>query len=162
MRKIIPHPMVSASLTLVWMALTEFSLGHLLLGLMIALSAGRALALIHPAARRIKRWDLLIKLFFVIGGDIIKSNAEVFWMIVTKGHRGARHSGFVAVDLKLRDHFGLMVMALAVTATPGSAWIKHDPETGRLLVHVFDLNDEDIWRRTLQDRYERVLMEIYE
>ncbi|AOZ54051.1 Na+/H+ antiporter subunit E [Ketogulonicigenium vulgare] len=162
MRKLIPHPMVTLSLTLVWMTLNDFSVGHLLLGLGIALLAGWSLGLVYPRERRIKNWLPLVKLFFVVGADIIRSNAAVFWLIVTKGRQGARKSGFIEMDLQLTDRFGLMVMALILTATPGSAWIWHDPERGRLLIHVFDLVDEDEWRRQIQERYERVLMEIYE
>ena len=34
--------------------------------------------------------------------------------------------------------------------------------TGRLLLHVLDLVDEETWVRLIKDRYERRLMEIFE
>jgi len=41
-------------------------------------------------------------------------------------------------------------------------WMQYDSSRGELLVHVLDLVDEDAWIRLLKDRYERLLMEIFE
>ena len=49
-----------------------------------------------------------------------------------------------------------------LTATPGTAWIDYDAAHGRLLLHVFDLVDPDDWRETVNQRYGRLLMEIFE
>ncbi|HLR13383.1 MAG TPA: Na+/H+ antiporter subunit E, partial [Burkholderiaceae bacterium] len=35
-------------------------------------------------------------------------------------------------------------------------------EDNVLTLHVLDLKDEDAWRRTVQQRYEKPLMEIFE
>lgn len=51
---------------------------------------------------------------------------------------------------------------MILTATPGTAWVDWDAARGRLLLHVFDLIDEDEWRLIVNDRYVRLLREIFE
>ena len=57
---------------------------------------------------------------------------------------------------------GLAILAVIVTATPGSAWIEYNPARGLLLLHVFDLVDEATWVDQVKNRYEHLLMEIFE
>ena len=55
----------------------------------------------------------------------------------------------------------LATLAIIVTSTPGTAWIDLDPDDNHLLLHVFDLKDEDDWAHTIKTRYEPLLMEIF-
>ena len=57
---------------------------------------------------------------------------------------------------------GLAVLAVIVTATPGTAWIEYEPRNGQLLLHVFDLIEGYDWVHTIKSRYESLLMEIFE
>jgi multicomponent K+:H+ antiporter subunit E len=57
---------------------------------------------------------------------------------------------------------GLAVLAIIVTATPGTAWMEYDAASGSLLLHVFDLVDEASWTDLVKNRYEHMLMEIFE
>jgi multicomponent K+:H+ antiporter subunit E len=78
------------------------------------------------------------------------------------GRGGERVSGFVRIPLELRDRYGLATLAIILTATPGTLWVQFDAATGTLLLHVFDLLDEEEWRHLVKDRYERRLKEIFE
>ncbi|MGW8175761.1 MAG: Na+/H+ antiporter subunit E [Stenotrophomonas sp.] len=62
----------------------------------------------------------------------------------------------------MRDRYGLAVLAIIITSTPGTLWVEYESATGRLLLHVLDLVDEETWVRLIKDRYERRLMEIFE
>ena len=57
MTRLLPHPLLTAALILMWLLLTRFSLGHLVLGSVIAVLAGLALARIEPEAPRIRSWS---------------------------------------------------------------------------------------------------------
>ena len=162
MSRILPHPVLFVALVLLWMVLNSFSLGHLLLGSLVALVAGRAMAALHPARPRLRRWGLLVRLFFVVGGDIIRSNIAVARLILSNGRHGLRKSGFVEIRLDLHDETALAALAVILTATPGSAWLDFRPATGVLVLHVFDLIDEDAWRDIVKNRYESLLMEIFQ
>lgn len=159
MKRLLPHPVLSLALVLMWLLLTRFSLGQLLLGGAVALVAGRALATIEPRGPKLRPGALwrAVPLTAVVLADILKSNLAVARRIV----RGARvPSGFVAVPLRLRGEMPLAVLALILTATPGSAWISWDPEQGELLIHVLELDGTD-WPALIRDRYEAPLLEIF-
>ncbi len=74
---------------------------------------------------------------------------------------GGRRSAFVEIPLRLRDPVPLALLAMILTATPGTAWLEYDPETGVLLVHVFDRIDDETWRTLIRDRYEALLLEAF-
>lgn len=162
MSRLLPHPLLTLVLVLMWLVLNGFSLGHLILGAAVALVAGKAMAALHPARPRVLRWPPLFRLLLIVGWDIIKSNATVAWLILNGGRHGRRKSGLVEIRLDLHDETALALLAIILTATPGSAWLEYRPATGMLLMHVFDLRDEDEWRRLIKDRYESQLMEIFQ
>ena len=161
MTRILPHPLLSAALILMWLLLTRFSLGHLVLGSAIAVLAGLALARIEPDAPRIRSWTALFRLVGIVSVDIVRSNWAVARLMLTNGRHGARTSAFVVIPLRLRDPVPLALLAVILTATPGTAWLEHDREAGTLLLHVFDMIDEDEWRVLIRDRYEALLMEAF-
>ncbi|GAB1479277.1 Na+/H+ antiporter subunit E [Paracoccaceae bacterium] len=161
MTRLIPHPLLSLGLVGIWLLLTRFSLGHLLLGTGIALVAGWALGALEPPARKRRRVVPLIRLAWIVAGDIVRSNIAVAQLILTGGRKNSRRSGFVEVPLRLRDQTALALLAMIVTATPGTAWLEHDSETGILLVHVFDLIEPEDLVTLIRDRYESLLLEAF-
>jgi multicomponent K+:H+ antiporter subunit E len=161
MTRILPHPLLVAALTLMWLVLNSFSLGHLLLGTAVALVAGRAMAALEPVRPRVRRWDLALRLAVIVAVDILRSNVEVARLIAF-GRRPGRRAGFVEIDLAISAPMALAALAVIVTSTPGTAWIDYDAARGRLLLHVIDLDDEDAWRATINGRYGRLLKEIFE
>lgn len=162
MRRIIPHPLLTLGLTLVWLLLTRFSLGHLLLGGLIALLAGLAFARLEPVGPQLRSPWALVKLGAIVSVDIIRSNIAVARLILFGGdshHR--RRSAFVEIPLRLQDPMPLALLAMVITATPGTAWLEHDMDRGILLLHVFDMREEDDWQTLIRDRYESLLLEAF-
>ncbi len=159
MTRIFPHPLLSTALVLMWLLLNRFSLGHLLLGTAVALVAGQAMAALDPVRPRVRRPLTILRLGLTVLVDIVRSNVAVARLILVGG---PQRQGFVEIDLALRDPTALAVLAVILTSTPGTAWMDYDAARGRLLLHVFDLRDEDEWRTIVNDRYARLLMEIFE
>jgi multicomponent K+:H+ antiporter subunit E len=157
MTRLFPYPLLWAGLTLMWLLLTSFSLGNLILGTAVATIAGLAASALKPERPRLRRVDLILQLFGRIMVDIVRSNVAVARLIVTGG---PAKSGFVEIPLELRDPTGLAILAIVLTSTPGTAWIDYDSAHGRLLLHVFDLHDGDDWRDIVKTRYETLLLEI--
>lgn len=160
MRRVLPYPLLTAALLLMWMLLNSFSLGQFLLGTAIAVGASRAMAALQPPKPRLRGWRLIPRLAAIVALDILRSNVAVA-SIILRGRRD-RVSGFVAIPLELRDRTGLAVLACIVTSTPGTAWIDYAPDSGVLLIHVLDLADEKEWRDLIKSRYEALLVEIFE
>jgi multicomponent K+:H+ antiporter subunit E len=62
----------------------------------------------------------------------------------------------------MRNRHGLALLALILSSIPGTLWVQYDEATGKLLMHVLDLIDEDDWSWIVHHRYEAPLMEIFE
>ena len=161
MTRFLPHPLLTLALTLMWLLLTRFSLGHLLLGGGVAVLAGLAFARLEPQPQQLRAITPLIGLAGLVSLDIVQSNWAVARRMLYDGRTRPRRSGFVAIPLRLRNPVGLALLALVVAATPGTAWIDYDPDTGVLLLHVFDLQDEDALRAAIRARYESRLLEAF-
>lgn len=161
MSRILPYPLLTLALLLMWLLLTSFSAGQLLLGAVIATAASRVMAALQPSKPRLRRWQLIPKLTGIVTLDILRSNIAVAGLILRGGGRD-RVAGFVAIPLELHDKTGLAILACIVTSTPGTAWIEHDPKSSVLLIHVLDLVDEDGWVDLIKTRYEALLLEIFE
>lgn len=157
MTRLAPYPLLAAGLTLMWLLLTSFSLGNLILGAIAALIAGQAMSALDPVRPRLRRPDLALRLLGRILADVARSNLRVAWLVL---RGGPSRSGFVEIPLTLRDPTGLALLAIVLTSTPGTAWIDYDARRGRLLLHVFDLIDTEDWREIITTRYEPLLLEI--
>jgi multicomponent K+:H+ antiporter subunit E len=159
---LLPHPLVSAGLLVLWLLLnTTISAGHILLGCAVALAGGWALQALRPPKARIGRPGAILRLGSLVLADIVRSNLAVARIILGLAGR-ERTSGFVNIPLDLRDPYGLAALACIITSTPGTLWVRHDATTGMLTIHVLDLIDESEWIRTIKGRYERRLLEIFE
>lgn len=161
MTKLFPYPLLIFSLIVMWLLLTSFSLGQLIVGTVVALLAAQGMAALNPAKPRIRRWSLLPKLIGIVLYDIIRSNIAVARLILREGNQ-RRVSGFLTIPLELRSPISLAILGVIITSTPGTAWLDYNVARGTLLLHVFDLVDEDGWRTLIRDRYERLLLEIFE
>jgi len=162
MTRLLPFPLLSAAILALWLLLNQtVSLGHVLLGGIVALVGSWALTLLEPPKARIRRPGVILRLFFSVLVDILRSNIAVARIVLGMGAR-ERSSGFVHIPLDLRDPYGLAVLACIITSTPGTLWASFNPTTGMLMIHVLDLIDKREWVETIKNRYEGPLREIFE
>jgi multicomponent K+:H+ antiporter subunit E len=161
-RHVLPYPILSLALLLLWLLLNQsLSPAHLVLGTCLAVGGGLILTALEPSPARLRRPIALVLLGWLVLVDIVRSNIAVARIIL--GPRlPTTTSGFVEIPLQLRAPHGLAALAIIITATPGTIWVSYDSQTGVLTIHVLDLVDKSTWRRTIKDRYERRLMEIFE
>ncbi len=160
MKRWLPFPLLSALLLAMWLLLNgTVAPADILLGTVLAVVSGLALSLLQAPTplRRPRAAAALVALVLV---DIVRSNIAVTRIILNPGTRG-RTSDFVTIPLELSSPAGLAVLACIITATPGTAWARFDSQRSSLTIHVFDLVDEQTWIRTVKDRYERHLLEIF-
>jgi multicomponent K+:H+ antiporter subunit E len=116
-KHVLPYPLLTVALVLMWLLLNSFNVGHLILGTIVALVAARAMAALEPSLPRIRRWDIVLRLAVVVSVDVIRSNVAVA-RIVLSGARRERRSGFVEIDLALGDRTAL---ACSCTSSTSSA-----------------------------------------
>jgi multicomponent K+:H+ antiporter subunit E len=161
MRAILPYPMLSLGLLVMWLLLNGVSAGHVVLGAVIAVLAALAMTALQPSKPRIRNWTPLMRLMGIVAGDIIRSNLAVAQLVLNRGHR-ERTSGFVTIPLDLKDRTALTILAVIITSTPGTAWVEYHSANGELMIHVLDLRDEQDWVELIKTRYERLLAEAFE
>jgi len=162
MTRWLPYPYMSAALLAIWLLLNQtLSPGHLLLGAILAILAPLAAKPLEVPPLRVRQPLKIPDLVWEVLKDIIRSNVAVTRIIVRPGEP-KQTSGFVHIPLDLRNPYGLAMLAIIVTATPGTAWVNYDSRRGILLLHTLDLVDEAHWVDLIKTRYERRLMEIFE
>ncbi|GMO36664.1 Na+/H+ antiporter subunit E [Bradyrhizobium sp. TM233] len=162
MTRFLPYPIVSFCLLALWLLLNQaVSFGHILLGCVIAIVGGRILTVLELPSVRVRRPRVILRLLGLVAVDIVRSNLAVGQTVLGFGRR-QRTSGFVKIPLDMRSPYGLASLACIITSTPGTLWVNFDAQKGSLMIHVLDLVDEDEWIRTIKDRYERRLLEIFE
>ena len=161
MTRLLPFPLASAGLLVLWLLLNQtLSLGQILLGGAVALLAGWGLSALHPLKARPGRLGVAFRLAALVVADIVRSNIAVARIILGLERRRWT-SGFVKIPLALRDPYGLAALACIITSTPGTVWVDFDEASGTLTIHVLDLVDETEWVRVIKGRYERLLLEIF-
>lgn len=155
----LPYPLLTISLTTMWLLLNGFTLGHLILGILVAVFASWATTLLRPEKPRLPKWYLLPKLVLIVSYDILKSNVAVARIILSGSRR--HNPGFLTIHLETRNRFAIALLAVIITSTPGSVWLEYDSNDSTVLLHVLDIDNEATWRDMVKSRYERLLMEIF-
>ena len=162
MKRLFPAPWLSLALWVLWLLLNlSLSAGNLLLGAALAIVAPLMFAPLRPLPVRIRRPGVILKLFFLVGRDVVASNIAVAWGVLRAGKQPPR-SRFVKIPLDLRDANGLAALSMITTVVPGTIWSELALDRSVLLLHVFDLDDEASFIEHFKTAYERPLMEIFE
>lgn len=162
MRRWLPYPAMSALLLVIWLLLNQtLAPGQFVVGAILGVVLARIFRLLDAPTLRLRNPHRLLLLAARVSLDVVRSNYAVAKLIV-RGQSRAVQSGFVSVPLRLTNPYALAVLACIITSTPGTIWVSYDAGRNILLIHVLDLVDEMVWIRTIRDRYEHLLLEIFE
>ncbi|HET9450585.1 MAG TPA: Na+/H+ antiporter subunit E [Aggregicoccus sp.] len=162
MTKLLPSPLLSGALFLLWLLLSQsVDAGTLLLGAVQAVLWPRLTAGLRPTPVRMRRPGAMVRLAGNVAVDVVRSNFEVARAVLTQRAEDIP-SGFVRVPLEMRDPNALAVLAMIVAATPGTAWAELSLDRRMLLIHVLAIRDEAQFIESIKSRYERHLREIFE
>jgi len=161
MTRWLPFPLLWSLLVVMWLLLNgTVAISHVVLAALIAFGACIAFLALQ-APQKLRRPLTATVLAALVLADLVRSNIAVARIVLYPGTR-QRVSNFVDVALELRSPAGLAALACILTSTPGTAWARYDSARSVLRIHVLDLIEEDAWIRTVKDRYERRLLEIFE
>jgi multicomponent K+:H+ antiporter subunit E len=159
--RLIPHPLLSVTLAIVWLALVnKFTLGNLILGTGFGLVIPMLTAPYWPDRPRIKRPFRIIEYVLVVIWDIVVANVQVAAIILFKRDRDIR-SHWIVVPLELTSAEAITVLAGTITMTPGTVSATLAADGGCILVHCLHTDDPDGVRDEIKSRYERRLKEIF-
>jgi len=162
MKRYFPAPWFSLALAVLWLVLNlSLSPGNLLLAILLGFLAPLLMAPLRPLPVSIRNPGVILRLFLLVGKEVVISNLAVAWT-VWKARRHPPRSAFVKVPLDLRDANGLAALSMITTVIPGTVWSELALDRSVLLMHVFDLEDEAQFIQHFKHTYERPLMEIFE
>lgn len=159
-RRLLPFPLLSLGLFTMWVLLTGFSPGHVVIAAIVACTLPRLMLTLKVEPPRIRFTMAIPKLLGIVLYDVIRSNLAVARIVLFK--RNKVQSGFIYLPIEVRSPHALAILAIILTATPGTLWLAHNARTGHILLHVLDLVDEDAWTNLIKNRYEALLLEIFE
>ncbi|APW40859.1 Na+/H+ antiporter subunit E [Rhodoferax koreense] len=162
MKRLLPSPVLSAALFLLWLLLNQSaSPGTLLLGAILAVVIPSLTASLRPTPVRIRRPAVVLRLVATVAADVLRAGLSTGWALLTRRARSLP-SAFVRVPLELSDPNGLAVLAVITCLTSGTAWAELSLDRKVLLLHVLQVDDEAALITEFKQRYERPLMEIFE
>ncbi len=156
-------PVLALVLLVMWLLLNStVSLGHVVLGAIIAALLLAAAYRLRPLQPKMRNGSSLVRLFIHVFVDVVRSNIGVARVVL--GLTGGREvtSGFIDIPLDLHDPHGLATLAMIITCTPGTVWVEISVEKHTLTIHVLDLVDEAEWIHRIKTRYERPLLEVFQ
>jgi multicomponent K+:H+ antiporter subunit E len=162
LRKLVPAPLTSAAILMLWVALARVSSGvQILLGIVLALSVPLLTSRLRPTTVRVKHPLIVARYILTVAWDVVLSNFHVAWGVVRWPWRRSR-SAFIVVPLDLRDPLGLAALSMVTTVVPGTVWSELALDRSALLLHVWEVGEEHAFVTRFKARYEAPLREIFE
>jgi multicomponent K+:H+ antiporter subunit E len=163
MTGLLPYPIVSLGLCLLWLLLNQgIAPADLLLGAALGIAAPLLARKLQPLGYpRLRAPLVLARLLAMASVEVVRSCFAVCRIILFADYAKV-NSQFIRVPLRLRDPYGLALLSGLINLTPGTVWVEILPETHELVLHVFDLQDANEWVEIVRDRYEQPIIEIFE
>ena len=161
MRRLLPHPLLSVTLALLWLLLVnQLSAGHVVLGALLGWLIPFATSAFWLEPVRIRHPLSLLRFLGILILDIVQGSFQVAYLIL-RGPARLRPV-FVEVPLALETPLAISLLANTISLTPGtvSALLIGDRRT--LIVHALDTDDGDALVRKIKQRYEAPLKKIFE
>jgi multicomponent K+:H+ antiporter subunit E len=160
MSRLLPHPRLSATIFVTWLALVSslapiHLAGAAAIALLLPLAAGRLI----DARAQVVRPGAAVRLTLVVLWDIILANAAVTRLVL--GPMARLRPAFVVVPLDTQHPQAVALLASIVTMTPGTVTTEIDDARTSMLIHVLHTDDPARVVADIKSRYERPLKEIF-
>ncbi len=160
MKRLLPYPSLTLVLWLTWLLLNGFSVGHALLGLILAVVLPLGTRPFWPQVPLVRDRMGLLRFVLRVAKDILLANLAVALKVL--GPVKDLQPGFVEVPLDLRDSFAITVLTSTVSLTPGTVSADVSEDRTRLLVHALHVEDPAALVAEIKQRYEGPIKEIFE
>ncbi|MGH1367362.1 MAG: Na+/H+ antiporter subunit E [Maritimibacter sp.] len=160
--RLIPHPILSVTLLVVWLGLVnKVTPGNLLLGALLGIIVPVFTAPYWPDRPTLTRPLKIPAYIAVVLWDIVVANVQVAGLILFKSKDNLK-SAWVTVPLELTSPEAITVLAGTITLTPGTVSAMLSADGAAILVHCLHAPDPDAVRDDIKSRYERRLKEIFQ
>ncbi len=160
MKKLIPHPGLSALLLIIWLLVNNtISPGHILLGGSLATLIPYFTSAFSPGEIRIAHSMLFIKYLVRLVWDILVANLQVALWIIQPNKK--LQPVFLRYKLTLESPLAITVLANTISLTPGTVSCDVTSDNRHILIHSLHTEDPESVLRQIHDRYEQPLLEAF-
>jgi len=160
-RRLLPHPILTLVLALVWVLLqNEITAGMIVFGLILGVIIPYMTSVWWPDRPKAFHLGRMIPYMLIVMWDIIVANIQVAWIVLSVPNAKLK-SAWIIVPLELTQPEAITVLAGTITLTPGTVSADLSDEGHSLLVHVLHTDDPDGELENIKTRYERRLLEIF-
>ena len=147
------------ALSLAWCALVgRLTLLDLVVGYVIGYGLLGWLIPAPSARDYVRRIPRVFVFMLVYAYEVTISTLRIAWEVVTPTPR--RNPGMVEVPLDVTTDAEIAVLANLITFTPGTITVDVADDRSYLIVHDMFLNDPDVSRRYIKQRYERWVLRL--
>ncbi|NWO03624.1 MAG: Na+/H+ antiporter subunit E [Idiomarinaceae bacterium] len=161
MKKLFPTPLLSFFLLTLWVLLfNSVSPGVVILGALFSWFIPFLFRDAWPNFAKVKRPDLAVVYFFILLNDIVVANFKVAGMILGKP-RSIKPALFV-FPLDMKEELPVTLLASTITLTPGTVSCEITRGRKGILIHAFSEESPEEVIKTIRNRYERRLKEIFQ
>lgn len=161
MKRLLPHPLLSTTLALLWLLLVnQLSIGHLVLGALLGWLIPFVTSPFWPERVRVRHPVMLARYLVVFVYDIVRGSFQVAWLIL-RGPARLRPA-FVEVPLALKTDLAISLLANTISLTPGTVSALLSPDRRTLIVHALDTGDPAALAAAIKQRYEIPLRRVFE
>ncbi len=160
-RKLLPHPLFSFTLLIIWLMLVnKVTVGNILLGAIFGVVVPVLTAPYWPGRPHIQKPLKVVEYSLIVLWDIVVANFHVAAIILFKSNQNIR-SQWVCVPLDITSPEAITVLAGTITMTPGTVSSMLSADSKSILVHCLHCDDPDEVRDEIKARYERRLKEVF-
>lgn len=161
MKKILPHPILTLVLWLVWLLLNNtVAPGHMVLGAILAIIIPLLTSSFWPEKVCIKHPITLFKFVLVVIWDIMVANVIVAKLIL--GNRDNLQPKFLHIPLDIEHPLAIGLLANTISLTPGTVSCDLSEDRKTLLVHGLHEEDPEATVKEIKQRYEQPLKKVFE
>jgi len=160
-RRWLPHPVLTAVLVVVWLLLNgTVSAGHVVLGATFGVLIPMFTQRFFPEPVKLSRVGTIMRFLAIVLWDIVIASVSVARL--TLGPVSKLRPRFVRVPVALADDFALTALASTISLTPGTVSAELAPDRAHIIIHALDVADESVLVRTIKQRYEAPIKEIFQ
>lgn len=161
MSRLLPHPLLSAILLVLWLLLAnDLSFAHLLLGALLGWAVPLYTARFWPEDVKVHRPLVLLRLIIVVLYDIVVANIAVARLILGPGER--LRPAFLKLPLALHSELAISLLANTISLTPGTVSVFLSADRRCLIIHSLHTTAPEEMLDTIRRRYEQPLKEALE
>lgn len=161
MKKLLPHPLLSLMLWIIWLLLNNtVAPGHMLLGAILAIAIPLLTSAFWPEKVCMRHPFTLLKFIAVVMWDIMVANVIVAKLIL--GNKNNLQPKFLHIPLDIEDPIAISLLANTISLTPGTVSCDVSDDRKTLLVHGLHEEDPAATVNEIKQRYEQPLKKVFE